>query len=101
MELTERVKETFVPGRQLLVRSDLRAGEYINGIHVVSPMVRLAGQYVTVKRIITGGFTCAIRVCEDNGCWSWSDEMFVDPYGEEALPDADIHIDNLMEVLCV
>jgi hypothetical protein len=101
MELTERVKETFVHGRQFLVRPDLRAGAYINGIHVVSPMVKLAGQYVTVYRIITGGSTCAIRIREDNGCWRWSDEMFVDPYGEEVLPDVDIHIDHLMEVLCV
>ena len=101
MELSKQVKDTFIPGKKFLVRSDLKDGDWLNGVRVVESMTKLAGQYVTVSRIITGGNTCAIRIREDCGWWSWSDEMFIDPYGEEALSDTDICIDHLMEVLSV
>lgn len=102
MELTERVKETFLPGERFRVRSDLIAMEHYNGIAFVTSMLKYAGQYVTVAEIKRGNKkACAISIEEDGRFWSWSDEMFVDPYGEEALPNADIHIDHLMEVLSV
>lgn len=102
MELTERVKATFLPGKRLLVRSDLTSLERYNGITAVSSMLKYAGRYVTVADIRCGNENaCAISIEEDGRWWNWSDEMFVDPYGEEALPDVDIHIDHLMEVLCV
>lgn len=102
MEPTERVKETFLPGKRFRVISNLTSLERYNGITAVSSMLKYAGQYVTIAEITRGNKnTCAIKIEEDGRWWNWSDEMFVDPYGEEALPDVDIHIDHLMEVISV
>lgn len=83
-------------GDIVTVRKDLVADKIYNGVWFVNSMAKYMGRQVTIdgRWIRRGGARYAYHIEEDDGDWTWTEEMF-----EQCFDSIDLDEDGLCRIL--